>query len=124
MYCTDHVRVRGRIAKESDRRQSFISASPPLPPPPETAGGGGGAAFDYPQVAPLPPPEFSDTSEEDSRSQAAPPEDPYAATGPGFLGPDTSMPANYIEKGGLGWAGGSVCVCVLGGGEMSVCVCV
>ena len=103
--------MRGRTAKEPDRRHPFISASPPLPPPPETAGGG--AAFDYPQVAPLPPPEFSDTSEEDCRSQAAPPEDPYAATGPGFLGPDEFMPARYIEKGGLGQAGGSACA---GGG--------
>ncbi|KAL8608031.1 hypothetical protein ACOMHN_023847 [Nucella lapillus] len=72
----------------------LLQASPPLPPPPES-----GVAFDYPQPAPLPPPEFSDRGgDEDSNPLAAPPEDPYAATGPGFLGPDEFMPASYIEK--------------------------
>ncbi|XP_076437498.1 abl interactor 2-like isoform X3 [Babylonia areolata] len=66
-------------------------ASPPLPPPPDS-----GVAFDYPQ-APLPPPEFSDHGG-DEEGMGAPPEDPYAATGPGFLGPDQFMPATYIEK--------------------------
>lgn len=73
-----------------------ISASPPLPPPPDS----GNDAFDYQQNAPLPPPQFSD--DHDTRMMIAPPpEDPYAATGPGFLGPEDWVPAQYIEKGEL-----------------------
>ena len=69
-------------------------------------------------MGPLPPPEFGDAVDEDSRSQAGPPEDPYAATGPGFLGPDQFMPASYIEKGGSRGGGGQWV------GNMCVCVCV
>nr|KAG5703762.1 hypothetical protein BaRGS_009560 [Batillaria attramentaria] len=71
------------------------TASPPLPPPPD----GAGDNFDYSQMAPLPPPEFSDHGDgDDSRSASSHPEDPYAATGPGFLGPEDWVPKTYIEK--------------------------
>ncbi|KAK7092633.1 abl interactor 2-like isoform X2 [Littorina saxatilis] len=87
-----------RFHYQSGMRPQY-TASPPLPPPPEAMGG---INFDYSQAAPLPPPEFSDhqdTSSEDSRSQMAHnDQDPYAATGPGFLGPDQFMPATYLEK--------------------------